>query len=122
MLPDRPAARHDAAVTDPRLPTALEEALLDIVAQIPRGRVSSYGEIAAIAGVGGPRQVAAALRRFGGGLPWWRVLRADGRAADEVAVEQLRRLADEGVSGPGGRIEMARYRWRAGEPLSEGSD
>lgn len=122
MLPDAPATRHDAPVTDARLPSPLEEALLDVVARIPLGRVSSYGRIAEIAGVGGPRQVAAALRRFGAGVPWWRVLRADGSAAPEVAVEQLRRLAAEGVVADGGRVDLGRHRWVGGPGLSEGSD
>lgn len=54
------------------------ERVLSLVEKIPPGRVLSYGVIAAILNEGGPRQVGAVMAYDGGGVPWWRVVRADG--------------------------------------------
>ena len=59
------------------------ERVLSLVELIPPGRVLSYGVIAHILreqGVdeGGPRQVGAVMAHDGGGVPWWRVVRANG--------------------------------------------
>ncbi|WP_436698690.1 MGMT family protein [Nocardioides sp. BYT-33-1] len=53
------------------------ERVLDLVEQVPAGRVTTYGAVAAVAG-GGPRQVGSVMARYGGPVPWWRVVRADG--------------------------------------------
>jgi alkylated DNA nucleotide flippase Atl1 len=54
------------------------EAVLRVVESIPPGRVMSYGAIAEHVGRGGPRQVGAVMAAYGGPVPWWRVVRADG--------------------------------------------
>lgn len=54
------------------------ERVLAVVEQIPPGRAMSYGAIAEVVGVGGPRQVGRVMSLEGGGVPWWRVVRADG--------------------------------------------
>lgn len=53
------------------------ESVLELVEQVPPGRVTTYGALAAVVG-GGPRQVGSAMARYGGPVPWWRVVRADG--------------------------------------------
>lgn len=58
---------------------AFIEAVLSLVESIPAGRVMSYGAIAEAVGAGGPRQVGQVLSLYGGPVPWWRVVRADGR-------------------------------------------
>ena len=85
------------------------ERVLDVVAAIPPGLVSTYGEVGRVAGCG-PRQVGNALGRYGSGVPWWRVLRANGTMAPGLADEQSRRLALEGVAVVGGRVDLSRYR------------
>jgi alkylated DNA nucleotide flippase Atl1 len=52
--------------------------VLDVVDSIPPGTVMSYGDIAAYLDEGGPRQVGRILATWGGGVPWWRVVHADG--------------------------------------------
>ena len=52
--------------------------MLAVVERIPPGRVMSYGAIAEVVGAGGPRQVGRVMSLDGGGVPWWRVVRADG--------------------------------------------
>ncbi len=95
------------------------QAIRRVIASIPRGRVASYGEIAARAGL--PRRarlVGTVLRQAGerAGLPWHRVLRADGRLAfaprSKPFIEQQRRLAAEGVALAGTRVDLGRYGWQ----------
>ena len=87
------------------------EAVLTAVESIPEGRVATYGDIAAYVGHGGPRQVGAVMREYGGGVPWWRVIRASGIPADEVGDEQLHRLRSDGVRVTDGKVDLRRSRW-----------
>ncbi|HWG02040.1 MAG TPA: MGMT family protein [Trebonia sp.] len=52
--------------------------VLDVVEEIPPGQVMTYGDIAGLIGDGGPRQVGRVMSVYGGGVAWWRVIRADG--------------------------------------------
>ncbi|HWG11232.1 MAG TPA: MGMT family protein [Rhodanobacteraceae bacterium] len=83
------------------------------VTAIPRGRVASYGEIAARAGLPGRARMAGrALAETPRGLdlPWHRIVRADGRIAlpegSRGFREQCRRLRAEGVDVRAGRVRM----------------
>lgn len=98
----------DGPVNDP---LDVDEAVFDAVERIPPGRVSTYSAIGRLVGVG-PRRVARALSSGGGGgVPWFRVVRADGTAAGPVRVEQLARLAAEGVPVRDGRIDLRVVGW-----------
>ena len=55
--------------------------------------------------------MARALSSGGGAVPWYRVVRADGTAAEPVRVEQLGLLAAEGVPVRAGRVDLAAVRW-----------
>ena len=93
-----------------------------LVRQIPKGKVATYGQLAAL--LGRPRAVRAvgsALRRLSGpmqqAVPWHRVLNARGRVSfrdgesPEVQRDLLRR---EGVRfGRGGSVDLARIGWVA---------
>jgi methylated-DNA-protein-cysteine methyltransferase-like protein len=88
------------------------------VNRIPRGRVSSYGRIAALAGGCSARQVGYALSALpeGSDVPWQRVINSQGGISARSGSDshQLQRwlLEDEGVEfGPGDRIDMHRYAW-----------
>jgi methylated-DNA-protein-cysteine methyltransferase related protein len=90
--------------------------IYDAIAAIPRGRVASYGQIAARAGLPGrARLVGRALGETPEGLelPWFRVLRADGRIAMPPGSrghrEQTRRLRAEGVTVSNGRVPMSAF-------------
>ena len=87
------------------------EAVLRAVESIPPGRVATYGDIAAYVGQGGPRQVGAVMREYGGAVPWWRVIRASGIPADEVSGDQLARLREDNVRVADGRVDLRRVRW-----------
>src|SRR4249919_638916 len=88
------------------------ELVLRVVEQIPPGRVATYGDIAEIVGRGGPRQVGHVMALFGGGVPWWRVVRADGRPARSLEVTGLRLLRADKTPIKGDRVDMARARLR----------
>jgi alkylated DNA nucleotide flippase Atl1 len=91
-------------------PADVDEAVFDAVESIPPGRVSTYGAIGRLVGVG-PRRVARALAQGGGAVPWYRVVRADGTAAEPVRVRQLELLAAEGVPVRGGRVDLGAVGW-----------
>lgn len=74
------------------------ERVRSVVRAIPAGETSTYGEVAAQAGIPGrARLVGRILAEDGHDLPWHRVLRADGTCAPHIAQEQLARLRAEGV-------------------------
>jgi alkylated DNA nucleotide flippase Atl1 len=110
----RPDPSADAGPSGQRAPLDdhLVEAVLAMVERVPPGRVVSYGDVAELVERGGPRQVAAVLSRWGAGVPWWRVVRADGRLADPVRERAEPQLVAEGVLVRRGRVDMARHRWR----------
>jgi methylated-DNA-protein-cysteine methyltransferase-like protein len=68
------------------------------------GEVASYGEIAEEAGFPGAARAVGNVLASTEGLPWWRVVRADGRLVATHAPEQARLLRREGVVITGGRV------------------
>jgi alkylated DNA nucleotide flippase Atl1 len=88
----------------------VDEAVYDVVEQVPPGRVTTYGAVGRLVGVG-PRRVARALSTGGGAVPWFRVVRADGTAAEPVRVRQLELLAAEGVPVREGRVDLRSVGW-----------
>src|SRR5690349_20424301 len=85
------------------------------IRQIPKGKVATYGQIAAAAGY--PlyhRHVAQLLHRCGNTLPWQRVVGAGGaiKLRYEAALEQRTRLEMEGVRFRGKRVDMTEHQWR----------
>lgn len=79
-----------------------------VIRRIPKGKVSTYGAVARVAGLpGAARQVAKVLHR-GFELPWQRVLGAGGeiKLRGDSAVEQRLRLEAEGVRFRGRRVDM----------------
>lgn len=93
--------------------------IYQVLRTVPTGRVTSYGDLAAFAGL--PRRarwVGRILSQLPADtrLPWHRVVRADGLVADRPgAARQRERLRAEGVLLQGNRVSMIRYRWRPEE-------
>lgn len=83
------------------------ERVRELVAAIPSGQVSTYGDIAAAAGLSSPRTVGWIMRTDSADLPWYRVVPASGRPAPHLAGRQLERLAAEGVPVRDGRVDLA---------------
>lgn len=91
----------------------LSSRVLDLVDQVPAGRVVSYGDLAASCGTG-PRQVGRIMARYGQLTCWWRVVRADGSSA--VADRAREHWDVEGVIHRNGRVNMAQSQMEIGEP------
>ena len=90
------------------------EQVYAILAQIPKGQVVSYGQIARLLGYPrAARQVGRAMRCCPEHLPWQRVVMADGSIAGGVFAEKRRAmLKDEGVTFlPDGRVDMNKNGW-----------
>ncbi|WP_067659829.1 MGMT family protein [Nocardia harenae] len=81
-----------------------------LVAAVPAGRVTTYGDLAAAAGLASARTVGWIMRTDSGDLPWHRVLGASGRPAAHLAERQLRLLAAEGVPIVDGRVRLREVR------------
>ena len=93
------------------------EAIWRVVARLPKGSVSTYGGVAASAGL--PRAARLVGRALGEApkslaLPWHRVVGAGGRIAFPVGSrnfrEQRRRLEAEGLTVVRGRVNLPRAR------------
>jgi methylated-DNA-protein-cysteine methyltransferase-like protein len=85
-----------------------------VIRQIPKGKVATYGQVAAAAGY--PlyhRHVAQLLSKSGGQLPWQRVVGSGGqiRLKRDMALEQRTRLEMEGVQFRGSRVDMALHQF-----------
>jgi len=100
--------------------SATYERIYAVVKRIPRGRVATYGQVAALAGLAGhARQVGYALFALpasGGTVPWHRVINGQGRVSErsEPGHDLIQRLLleREGVRFDGtGRVALGRYRW-----------
>ncbi|MEX0603766.1 MAG: MGMT family protein [Marinobacter sp.] len=99
------------------LPTR-DQMIWQVVWSIPEGRVANYGQVARLAGLPGlARYVGRALGKLppGSEVPWYRVLKSDGRLAfkpgTHAYIRQSESLQHEGVEVADGRVSMARYRW-----------
>ncbi|WP_372966557.1 MGMT family protein [Marinobacter sp.] len=96
-----------------------EQKIWQVVAAIPPGSVASYGQVAAMAGLGRQaRFVGRALGKLPAGhsIPWHRVLRSNGQIAFPEGTEarqlQTERLRLEGVDVIKGRVSMKNVQWQ----------
>ncbi len=110
-------------------PTSTHARILAVVRRIPRGRVSTYGWIAELAGLPRqPRLVGYALHQSSDeSVPWHRVVNARGevslRTVGESNSRQRALLEEEGISfSLTGRIDLARCGWRGPMPRDPDRD
>lgn len=94
------------------------DAVWQVVASVPEGKLVTYGQVAKLAGYPGyARQVGALMQALPSdtALPWHRVVNAQGRlslpAASEGYREQRLRLEQEGVEFVKGRVSLKQYLW-----------
>ena len=99
------------------------EPVYRLVKRIPRGRVTTYGELAkALRLPGGARSAGYALAACprGRGIPWHRVVGAGGRirVPEPHAALQRRLLETEGVAVDDLRIDMRLFGWQPAKKKS----
>ncbi|MGO1298524.1 MAG: MGMT family protein [Vibrio sp.] len=88
-----------------------------VIARIPQSSISTYGEIARMAGYPGyARHVGKALKKLPAGshLPWYRVINSQGRISltGEGFTRQRNQLLAEGIDvTSAGQVSLAKYRW-----------
>jgi alkylated DNA nucleotide flippase Atl1 len=84
----------------------------------------TYGDVAEWLEEGGPRQVGRVMALYGGAVPWWRVVRADGALLPGHELDALGHYRDESTplkeasrasEGHLPRVDMRRARWDGGE-------
>ena len=100
--------------------TPFTRRVVTVLAKVPRGRVASYKQIAAL--VGRPNAVRGVVWILNScskkhRLPWHRIVSAQGRVAFKPLTYKFRLqrqlLRQEGVEvGDLGEIDLARFQWR----------
>lgn len=102
-----------------------EDRVKELIRAIPRGKVATYAQIAALAGnYRAARQVARVLHSSSekAGLPWHRVVNSLGGISLKPGrgfEEQRRRLKTEGVDvGRTGLVDLAKSLWEPAAPPS----
>lgn len=85
---------------------------------IPRGKVSTYGGVAKMAGFPGAARMVARVLRRGFGLPWQRVLGAGGaiKLTGDSSIEQRLRLEAEGVRFRDRKVDMKAHEYKGALP------
>lgn len=107
--PTPPPARSDAI--------DFAGAVLLVVAAIPPGRVMTYGDVAAELSSRGARAVGRVMATEGSSVPWWRVVRADGRPPAGHERDALEKYRAEGTplrnasEHSSYRLDLAIARW-----------
>ncbi len=103
------------------LPDRRYNAIYQVLALIPAGRVATYGQVAALAGLGrGARMVGRTLKLLPADsqLPWHRVVNSRGMislpdTSPEYAV-QKQKLQEEGIVFSTDRINLRLFGWNPG--------
>ncbi len=94
---------------------ALFPRIYEVVRQVPRGKVTTYGDVAVIVGQGADaRLVGYAMADCPADLPWQRVINSQGKISlqgDSAAKQRLRLEAEGIVFDQRGRVDLKKYRW-----------
>lgn len=112
-ISDLPTESGDLPFVD-----SFRQRVFQVVAAIPYGQVTTYGDIARL--IGSPRaarQVGGVLKRLpeGSALPWYRVINRHGEISliGDDYLRQKKALLAEGIDiDTSGRIDLRRYRWQ----------
>jgi methylated-DNA-protein-cysteine methyltransferase related protein len=89
------------------------ERIYALVREIPRGRVTTYGQLGAMCGIGDARIVGEAMNSSHS-VPWQRVINSRGEVSIQGATGRRQRelLEQEGIEfDANGRIDLARFGW-----------
>lgn len=89
-----------------------------VIHQIPRGKVTTYGEIAKLAGYPGyARHVGKALGNLpkDSTLPWFRVINSQGKISlkgENLARQRALLMAEDIEVSSEGKVALRKYRWQ----------
>jgi methylated-DNA-protein-cysteine methyltransferase-like protein len=96
-----------------------KDRVIQIIRMIPQGRVASYGQVAAYAGLPrAAREVGWTLRDSKEDMPWWRVLNNAGKISIDGNMSADKTLQRKLLEGDGIEVaddftlDMEKYRWR----------
>ncbi len=110
--------------TSPPDPKQYNERVWQLVRQVPRGKVATYGQIALMLppppGVDfdsyramAPRWVGSAMAACPGDVPWQRVINSQGKISERPGAAKQRELLEaEGVVFVKDRIDLKKYGWK----------
>ena len=93
--------------------------IFQVIAQIPYGRVASYGQIARLAGIPKhSRLVGYVLKHMDAdsSLPWYRVINSQGKISLSKLNDQGQNIQDqlllaEGILVIGDKVKMKEFQW-----------
>lgn len=97
---------------------SLYEHFYDLISQIPKGKVSTYGDIAKMADCRSARAVGFALNQLpeGSDIPWQRVINSQGKVSTRTNSEghclQQQLLEEEGIQFIDDKVKLSKYRWQ----------
>ena len=83
-----------------------EATVTRVIESLAPGEVASYGDIATEAGYPGAARAVGNLLRQSSGLPWWRVVAANGRLVPGNEAEHAQRLRADGVTVRNGKVAV----------------
>lgn len=96
--PSRPEQRRGVSAPSPY---DVRECVLDCVAEVPAGSVTTYGDVAAEArarcGGGSARRVGHIMASHGAQVSWWRVVNARGEPPAHLRSRAVELLRQEGA-------------------------
>ncbi len=110
--------------TSPPNPQQFNERVWQLVRQVPRGKVATYGQIALMipppAGVDfdayraqAPRWVGAAMAGCPDDGPWQRVINSQGKISERPGAQKQRQLLEEeGVVFVKDKVDLKKYGWK----------
>ncbi len=109
--------------TSPPNPQEYNERVWQLVRQVPRGKVATYGQIALMipppAGVDfdsyramSPRWVGSAMAACPGDVPWQRVINSQGKISERPGAQKQRQLLEEeGIVFVKDKVDLKKYGW-----------
>ena len=114
----RSALRDEKSVKDQEMAENSFELIYAVVRQIPRGRVATYGQVAALAGnKRWARVVGFALHVNPDpeGIPCYRVVNRLGEVSSAFAFgggnRQIELLEADGIPCPEGKVDLTKWQW-----------
>ncbi|MGE5072415.1 MAG: MGMT family protein [Anaerolineae bacterium] len=111
------------AFTSPPNPQEFNQRVWQLVRQVPRGKVATYGQIALMLApppgvdpdayrASAPRLVGSAMAACPGDVPWQRVINSQGKISERPGAQKQRELLEaEGVVFVKDRVDLKKYGW-----------